>query len=80
MPAVKHGDTCNCCAPAPASQSLAEVAFAKSAAAAAQAGDLFRVKQLIALSPAALHDDGCGGAFESQAAACLEPEQLQQGI
>ena len=61
MPVVRHGETCDCCAPAPASQSLAEVAFAMSASAAAQAGDYFRVQQLVTRNPAALHDDGSGG-------------------
>ncbi|KAL4419244.1 hypothetical protein ABPG77_001182 [Micractinium sp. CCAP 211/92] len=58
---VQHGVTCDCCTPAPAAQSLDEVAFAKSAAAAAQAGDYLRVKSLIARNPAAVHDDGYGG-------------------
>lgn len=61
MPAIRHGQNCDCCAPGAAAQSLDEVSFAKSAAAAAQAGDLFRVKALIARNPAALHDDGYGG-------------------
>lgn len=58
---VQHGVTCDCCTPAPAAQSLDEVAFTKSAAAAAQAGDYLRVKSLIARNPAAVHDDGYGG-------------------
>lgn len=61
MPAIRHGQNCDCCAPGAAAQSLDEVSFAKSAAAAAQAGDLFRVKSLIARNPSALHDDGYGG-------------------
>ena len=65
MPAVRgvqHGLICDCCAPTAGAESLAEVAFAKSAAAAAQSGDFFRLKSLITRNPAAVHDDGYGGA------------------
>lgn len=58
---VQHGLSCECCTPAAAAQSLDEVSFAKSAAAAAQAGDFFRVKALLVRNPAAVHDDGYGG-------------------
>lgn len=61
MPLIRHGQDCDCCAPGAAGQALDEVAFAKSAAAAALAGDYFRVKQLVARNPAALHQDGAGG-------------------
>ncbi|PSC77021.1 Ankyrin repeat domain-containing 39 [Micractinium conductrix] len=65
MPAVRgvqHGLICDCCAPTAGAESLAEVAFAKSAAAAAQSGDFFRLKSLITRNPAAVHDDGYGGS------------------
>jgi hypothetical protein len=62
MPAIRHGLDCNCCAPAPASQSLDEVAFSRSAAAAAQRGDYFKVKTLVERNPAQLHCDGHQGA------------------
>ena len=42
-------------------QSLAEVAFLKSAARAAQAGDLARLQQLLGRRPDAVDDDGTGG-------------------
>lgn len=61
MPLIRHGLDCNCCAPTAAAQSLDEVAFTRSAAAAAQAGDLFRVKSIIERSPAQLHGDGYQG-------------------
>lgn len=38
-----------------------QVAFTRSACAAAQAGDVFRVKSLIERNPAQLHSDGCQG-------------------
>lgn len=61
MPLIRHGQGCDCCAPGAAGQSLDEVAFQTSAAAAALAGDYWRVKQLVARNPAALHQDGAGG-------------------
>jgi len=47
--------------PPPASQSLAEVEFARSACKAAQEGDLARLGSLLARDPGAAHSDGRGG-------------------
>ena len=63
MPAVHHGVDCACCATATASQNLDEVAFSRSAAAAAQSGDYFRLKSVIERQPAQLHDDGYQGEY-----------------
>lgn len=68
MPLVRHGDNCDCCGPTPSAQTLDELSFTRSAAAAAQAGDYFRVKSMVSRNPAALHDDGCGGARKRWAA------------
>jgi hypothetical protein len=56
-----HEANCLCCSPAFA-QSLDELAFERSAASAAQRGDLRKVQDLIERKPSLLHDDGQGGA------------------
>lgn len=75
---LQHGVSCDCCTPAAAAQNLDEVAFAKSAAAAAQAGNFFRVKALIARNPAAVHDDGYGGACSGLCQG-QKPAQVESG-
>eukprot|EP00887_Chlorella_sp_A99_P005549 scaffold1.g5549.t1 len=64
MPLVRrrHGVDCDCCAPTAAAESLDEVAFAKSAAAAASRGDLAAVRAIVARQPAQVHNDGYGGS------------------
>ena len=59
--APRHALNCACCAPTGAAQSLNEVSFEKSACAAAQAGDLFRVSSLVRRNPSLLHEDGYKG-------------------
>lgn len=62
MPRVGHKVDCTCCpGPTPAAQSLDEVAFSRSACAAAMAGNQAKLADLISKNPAALHDDGCQG-------------------
>ena len=60
-PQARHGADCECCAPGAAAQSLGEVAFDRSACAAASRGDYFAVKSIIARQPGQLHSDGSGG-------------------
>ncbi|KAK9863513.1 hypothetical protein WJX84_008153 [Apatococcus fuscideae] len=62
--ASDHGHPASCrCAlhGAPASQSLDELDFLKSACSAAQTGNLERLDRLTASNPAALLTDGSGG-------------------
>lgn len=62
-----HGDDDGCsCALAPSArttaQSLQEMEFSRSACAAAQQGNLERLRKLLKANPEALHSDGTGGA------------------
>ena len=58
----QHPVDCQCCrASAPAQQSLDELAFAKSACAAAKSGDVEKLRRLINKEPRCVHSDGCGG-------------------
>lgn len=58
----EHPADCQCCrASTPAQQSLDELAFAKSACAAAKSGDVEKLKRLIDREPACVHSDGCRG-------------------
>jgi Ankyrin repeat len=60
----EHPADCQCCrTAAPAQQSLDELAFTKSACAAAKSGNHEQLKRLIDKQPACVHWDGCGGAF-----------------
>ena len=53
---------CSCYKQAqPATQSLSEIDFLKSACTAAQKGDAARLRDLLAKRPELLHDDGVGG-------------------
>jgi hypothetical protein len=56
----QHGIDCLCC-PVAAVQSISEIAFAKSACAAASVGDYSRVKNLLNRNSKALENDGAGG-------------------
>ncbi len=70
MPRVAHASStaclesgCACCtAPQPATQSLKEVEFARSACSASQAGNVERLAHLLAHRPACVHSDGASGA------------------
>lgn len=53
-----HGVNCSCCAPTSATQSLDEVAFAKSACSAAQAGNLADLRRLMDRFPESIRSDG----------------------
>lgn len=54
---------CACCTRAqPASQSLEEVEFAKSACAMAQTGNTQKLARLLAQRPECVHSDGTSGA------------------
>ena len=60
--AQDHGKACLCCQKVqPATQSLEEIEFLKSACAAAQSGKTGKVRSLIARNPEALHSDGRAG-------------------
>ena len=57
----QHGQ-CSCHKKAqPASQSLEELDFLKSACSAAQKGDTARLKHLLAKHPMLINEDGAGG-------------------
>ena len=61
-PQCSHPASCQCAShPAPASQSLDELGFLKSACSAAQSGNLDRLSKLVEAHPDAVHTDGSGG-------------------
>lgn len=64
QPAQKgHPENCDCCkAATPAQQNLEELAFLKSACAAAKAGNIEKLRRCIEKQPSSLHSDGSGGA------------------
>ena len=59
---IHQHSQCSCHRKAqPASQSLEEVDFLKSACSAAQKGDTARLKHLVAKRPSLVDEDGAGG-------------------
>ena len=59
-----HAEGCACCShAAPGQQSLDELAFLKSACAAAQHGNVGKLERILRDHPTAVSDDGVGGAL-----------------
>ena len=66
-----HADGCGCCShSAPGQQSLDELAFLKSACAAAQQGNVGKLERILRDHPTAVSDDGVGGALLCKRAQC----------
>ncbi len=74
---MDHAEGCACCShAAPGQQSLDELAFLKSACAAAQHGNVGKLERILRDHPTAVSNDGVGGVPPCMRAYCCNATQL----